>query len=724
VPVTPTFPGVYIEEIPSGVHPITGVATSIAAFVDFFPRGAMNTAVQVFGFGDFEREFGGLDDRSEASYAIQQFFLNGGTQAFVVRAASAAATTLNGALTGGATSIPVADASAFAPSGSVVIESEVVLYNGVDRSTNTLVNCVRGAAGTTGAAHANNTPVTQSPTKATVIVKDGVGGGAATALTITAINEGTWGNNLRASIDYGTTTANRFNLTISEIAVSGGRPTVLRQEQFLELSMNPLSPQFVQTIVNSASALVTVAASGVNLPAASGTINGPTAPAFPVNPPLKVDVSFVPNADGSGTAVNVNDVDLGATAIATLDDAAARLEGALRSAQPLNPAFSQARVRAVAGRLQITAGPSSPGGQFSFGTATGSSAAADLRLRSTDNPVVNVAAYALGSELAGVGEGNATPGEDGIAPGATELIGSNAVDPPTGLFALDKADLFNILMLPRVAKLTGTNAFPTAGVTTALSAALTYCDNRRAFLIVDTPSNVKNVVQFKQWLAGTLDSLRDKNAAVYFPRVVSADPLNAFRPRSFGASGTMAGIYARTDATRGVWKAPAGTETSLRGVQYLEYKLTDAENGVLNPLGINCLRTFDVYGNVSWGARTLEGADALTSEWKYVSVRRFALFLEESLFRATKWVVFEPNDEPLWAQIRLNIGAFMHNLFRQGAFQGKTPREAYLVKCDSETTTQTDIDNGVVNILVGFAPLKPAEFVIIKIQQLAGQIET
>jgi uncharacterized protein len=724
VPVTPTFPGVYIEEIPSGVHPITGVATSIAAFVDFFPRGAMNTAVQVFSFGDFEREFGGLDDRSEASYAIQQFFLNGGTQAWVVRAASAAATTLNGALTAGATSIPVADASAFAPSGSLVIESEVVLYNGIDLSTNTFLNCVRGAAGTTGAAHSNNRPVTQAPTKATVIVQDGVGGGAATALTITAINEGTWGNNLRASIDYGTTTANRFNLTISEVAVSGGRPTVLRQEQFLELSMNPLSPQFVEAIVNSASALVRVAASGANLPAASGTLSG-TAPTFPVNPPLKVNVSFVPNADGSGTAVTANDVDLGSTAIATIDDAAARLEGALRSAQPLNPAFSQARVRAVAGLLQITGGPSNPGGQFTFTNGTGSSAAADLKLRTpTDNAEVNVAAYALGSALAGAGEGDATPGEDGIAPGATELIGSNAVQPPIGMFALDKADLFNILMLPRVAKVTGTNAFPTAGVTTALSAALTYCDDRRAFLIVDTPSNVKNVVQFKQWLAGTLDSLRDKNAAVYFPRIVSADPLNAFRPRSFGASGTMAGIYARTDATRGVWKAPAGTEARLRGVQYLEYKLNDAENGVLNPLGINCLRTFDVYGNVSWGARTLDGADARTSEWKYVSVRRFALFLEESLFRDTKWVVFEPNDEPLWAQIRLNVGAFMHNLFRQGAFQGKTPREAYLVKCDSETTTQTDIDNGVVNILVGFAPLKPAEFVIIKIQQLAGQIET
>jgi phage tail sheath protein FI len=105
-------------------------------------------------------------------------------------------------------------------------------------------------------------------------------------------------------------------------------------------------------------------------------------------------------------------------------------------------------------------------------------------------------------------------------------------------------------------------------------------------------------------------------------------------------------------------------------------------------------------------------------------VRRLALFIEETLYRSLQWVVFEPNDEPLWVQIRLNIGAFMQNLFRQGAFQGRSPREAYLVKCDRETTTQTDINMGVVNIVVGFAPLKPAEFVIIKIQQLAGQIAT
>jgi phage tail sheath protein FI len=202
------------------------------------------------------------------------------------------------------------------------------------------------------------------------------------------------------------------------------------------------------------------------------------------------------------------------------------------------------------------------------------------------------------------------------------------------------------------------------------------------------------------------------------------NPSHDNQKEDFAPCGAVAGVFARTDAQRGVWKAPAGLEATLAGVPELTVSLNDAENGELNPLGINCLRSMPASGRVVWGARTLQGDDRLASEWKYIPVRRTALFLEESLFRGTQWVVFEPNDEPLWAQIRLNIGAFMQSLFRQGAFQGKTPREAYFVKCDSETTTQTDIDHGIVNILVGFAPLKPAEFVVIKIQQLAGQIET
>jgi phage tail sheath protein FI len=283
------------------------------------------------------------------------------------------------------------------------------------------------------------------------------------------------------------------------------------------------------------------------------------------------------------------------------------------------------------------------------------------------------------------------------------------------MYALEDVDLFNILCIPAAAELGAMNAI--------YSEAETYCETKRAFLIIDIAPAVVDPDAMQTWLTAN-GNLRHRNAAVYFPRVRVPDPLNLGRLASRTSSGTMAGLYAATDVARGVWKAPAGTDVRLRNVQDLDYVLTDRENGVLNPLGVNCLRNFPIFGNIAWGARTLDGADQIASEWKYIPVRRFALFLEESLYRGTKWVVFEPNDEPLWAQIRLNIGAFLQSLFRQGAFQGQTPREAYFVKCDRETTTQTDINLGIVNILVGFAPLKPAEFVIVRIQQMAGQIPT
>jgi phage tail sheath protein FI len=214
-----------------------------------------------------------------------------------------------------------------------------------------------------------------------------------------------------------------------------------------------------------------------------------------------------------------------------------------------------------------------------------------------------------------------------------------------------------------------------------------------------------------------------RNAAIYFPRIVAADPLARGDLATFVPSGAVAGVIARTDAQRGVWKAPAGLDASLVGVARLAVPLTDGDNGRLNPWAINCLRSFPAAGTVVWGARTLRGADQLADEYKYLPVRRLALYLEESLARGSRWAVFEPNDEGLWSQLRLNIGSFMYNLFRQGAFQGTTPAQAYFVKCDGETTSQQDIDNGVVNVLVGFAPLKPAEFVVITLQQAAGQLQ-
>jgi uncharacterized protein len=272
---------------------------------------------------------------------------------------------------------------------------------------------------------------------------------------------------------------------------------------------------------------------------------------------------------------------------------------------------------------------------------------------------------------------------------------------------LDQVRLFNLLCVP--------------GCTDrqALSRLLSFCRYRRAFLIADSPSDAK----LSDFQSGTELSGETRNGAIYFPWIKASDPLAENTIQDFPPCGFMAGIFARTDASRGVWKAPAGIDAALTGVHSPKDDMTDKQNGSINIRAVNCIRKFPIYGTVVWGARTLDGDEERGSEWKYIPVRRTALFIEESLYRGTQWAVFEPNDEPLWAQLRLNIGAFMHDLFRQGAFQGRTPREAYFVKCDKETTTQSDINRGIVNAIVGFAPLKPAEFVVIKITQIAGQIE-
>jgi phage tail sheath protein FI len=329
-------------------------------------------------------------------------------------------------------------------------------------------------------------------------------------------------------------------------------------------------------------------------------------------------------------------------------------------------------------------------------------------------PNTRPSATAAGSPVAAAGNS----GTDGNDLTAGQFTGPGMAGNKTGIYALEKADLFNLLCLPPPTRDADTPA-------AVYQDALTYCVGRRAVLLVDPPAawNEPADITTGGGLTGLgLSGTAARNAALYFPRLVQADPERERQLESFVPSGAIAGVMARTDAQRGVWKAPAGLDAALNGVQGLTVNLTDAENGQLNPSGVNCLRSFPASGRVVWGARTLRGADQLADEYKYVPVRRLALYIEESLYRGTQWVVFEPNDEPLWSQIRLNVGAFMQNLFRQGAFQGRTPRDAYLVKCDAETTTQNDINLGIVNILVGFAPLKPAEFVIIRIQQLAGQV--
>ena len=526
MPASPTYPGLYVEEIPSGVHPITGAATADTAFVDYFPRGPVNTPVRTTSFEDFERTFGGLDAASEGSYAVLQYYLNGGRNAWVVR---------------------------------------------VDHG---------------------------DPATATVTLTGG--DGSDDVLVVRASSPGSWGNNLRVAVtETVPDDPDRFNLFVQETRSDAGVTSVVATESHLGLTMTRTDPGYVVNGVSAASSLVSVAEAD----GADGTRPTLAEPDAAGNPPESAYADL--EDGGEGTAIN------------------------------------------AAGRLSLTD---------------------------------------LGDAL------------------------------ETGWTTLDRIDpfIFNLLCLPATALLT------TAVQSTVIGAAQTYCEAKRAFLLVDTPP-VSDVPAVQTWLTG-VGRAPSRNAAVYVPRLHISDPLAGGRPRHVGPSGTVAGIYARTDAARGVWKAPAGIEATVRGGSPAA-AYNDADSGALNPQGINVLRTFAVFGPVVWGARTLFGADQRASEWKYVSVRRTALYLENSLVQGLQWVVFEPNDEPLWSQIRLNVGAFMQDLFLQQAFQGTTPREAYLVKCDRTTTTQADIDRGVVNILVGFAPLKPAEFVIIRIQQLAGQAQ-
>jgi Bacteriophage tail sheath protein len=525
MPAALSYPGVYVEEVPSGVRTITGVATSITAFVGRARRGPVDDPKRIFSFADYERLFGGLWADSTLSFAVNQYFQNGGADAIIVRIH-------NGAVTGAA-SVPLS-----------------------------------------GGANAS----------------------------FTAANPGAWASNLRLRVDLDldpdVVSANpantMFNLRVKDLVT--GVVEVHRN-----LSIDSAHPRFATAVLAQASQLL-------RGPAAIGA--QPTANAAPAAGATD------PFDDPSATSVTVG----------------ANAEGAAVTANEL---YSAANMRTN----------------------------------------------------------------------------------KQGLYQLEKADLFNLLVVPPYT--------PTTDLAKAdWDAVVAYARGRRALVLVDAPASWADASAVTTAGAIVGVASRSENAAMYFPRLNITNPLRDNRIEAFPPAGSVAGVMARTDASRGVWKSPAGLDATVSGVMGLSVPLNDPENGAINQLGVNCLRNFPDTGPTVWGARTLKGADSIASEWKYVAVRRTALFLEESLYRGLQWVVFEPNDEPLWAQIRLNVGAFMQRLFRLGAFQGASPKEAYFVRCDRTTTTQTDIDLGIVNILVGFAPLKPAEFVVIKIQQIAGEIPT
>jgi uncharacterized protein len=543
MPVQLSYPGVYIEEVPSGVRTIVGVSTSMTAFIGRAPRGPVNDPVTITGYGQFERLFGGLWKESRLGFAVRDFFLNGGATAVIVR-----------------------------------------LYRPEPTDAD---------------------PDVMEPSKAAIVLDD---------LALEASEEGVWGNTLRVRVDHdtrppdpalGEDADSLFNLSVRD-------GTTGAIEEHRNVVVAPADhPRLLDRVLENNSALLRVTTLSAARPEAHSNV-----------------------------------VDPGKT---------------------------------VWDEQELFEPPE------------------------TEPPVTST--------------GVTTVASDGIALEADDFDGPGLAGAKEGIYALEKTDLFNLLVIPPYLADGSVDA-------TVVTSAAVYCEQRRAMYLADAPpdwSSVDDVVDgFETGFDSTIGT-NSRNAALFFPRLRQPNPLQDRQIETFAAAGAVAGIIARTDAQRGVWKAPAGLDAVLNGVPGLEVGLSDGDIGQLNPRGVNCLRAMPGAGRVVWGSRTMQGADRLASEWKYLSVRRTALFLEESLFRGTQWVVFEPNDEPLWAQIRLNAGTFMNNLFRQGAFQGATPRDAYFVKCDGDTTTQADIDLGIVNIHVGFAPLKPAEFVVIRLQQMAGQ---
>ncbi len=325
----------------------------------------------------------------------------------------------------------------------------------------------------------------------------------------------------------------------------------------------------------------------------------------------------------------------------------------------------------------------------------------------------NVPAYTVGKPGGAGGQGayqgGAAQGDNGGIP--------TVADYEDAFAAIEQnVDLFNLMVLPRADGQTDSARQPLWG------AASAFCAQKRAFLIVDSRSAWKTIDQAESQINDLRIGVETRNAAAYWPRLKVDDGTKT--GKFIDAAGSIAGLMARIDASRGVWKAPAGLEATIRGVSGVERRLTDPENGAINPKALNALRVFP-FGVVGWGARTLVGFDGSGNiDDKYVPVRRTTLFIEESLYRGLQFAVFEPNDEPLWAQIRLAAGSFMNGLFRQGAFAGSTADKAFKIFCDSTTTTPDDINLGIVNVVVAFAPVKPGEFIVVTVKQLAGQVQS
>lgn len=652
-----TAPGVYVEEVSSGVRPIEIAGTSTAAFFGECERGPIGEAVKVFNFTEFQRTFGRFpapDDGLYLAYAVYQFFNNGGSACYVVRVADGA-------------------------------EAADLTVN--DRAS-----------------------------------------APATSMTVAASSEGTWGNDIAVVVDSGASSdpANLFNLTVYR-EPAGPDDEFEELESFANLSMEPTAANYVETVIDEQSVYLSVSVNEGN----TNVINGysqsdaiPT-PEAAGNYVEATQTDFRINLNGDG--MRAVSVDLSSATLTDLSSIASAIQAAITGLAPLrtttDPAvYSGATVSVETvdseDHLRITVGgdPSRTSSvQVLDGTDPDANLAGPLRLGARYGGAEVRGAAPLRPQDTPASMGYYYLGDATVTAPITAVTLGEDTDP---LSDADYIGAFPVLDTIRDVSLI---AVPGIGSPPLLDAGMNYCRNRHlsdCFFIGDmsaTDDTLDDAKDFRAAINGP-----NSYGSVYFPWVRMLDPTGqSTEPIAAPPSGFMAGIYARVDASRGVWTAPAGTKANVGGAVGLTADLTEGAHGDLNndPKSVSVIRKYPAAGIVAWGARTLSS----DPEYKYIPVRRMAILLRVSIFAGIQWAVFEPNDEPLWSQLRLNIGAFMNRLFLQGAFQGATPSEAYFVKCDSETTTQADIDAGVVNVKVGFAPLKPAEFVVVQISQKAGQ---
>jgi phage tail sheath protein FI len=808
MPVTPTYPGVYVQEVPSGVRTIVGVSTSIGMFIGTAKKGPMFKPVRCVNYSAFVNAFS--DDTAAGSLAtyVKLFFLNGGTDCYVMRIANGPTQSI--VTLKNEANVPVLDLTAKDPGVIGETIRAIVTYSGpqpeatfnldlfrwevnsagqrlrrdaeswknlsmdpasplfaadfvtqnsklVDAAVNALAppplagfslsgRFVPFASAGNGFLNVWKTLFGNDPS-ATIqnfeISVDGSPYGKVSLSTITVDNlPATTAGRIKNAIQTQLATQGILGIVVNVSFVAGPPPNGpgfagLNSTAQLQISSAGTGDVFIRQgasqdlavplMLGTAQGGVEVSGHAARRPAPNGitfkasltTISLPffaglgqnqlTAmalePLVPIPPgvvlnPLPPDKSIVTTNAANDMFVDANPASTNGNSDGVREKFGIIAEKINNLNQSPPPGMSfKWKAEVWGSRLAIL--PVDDNDNFlSAGFAT----APSVPLGAT-HFTNNVQYYTLGIGGLNTGLQISAPGVafDGTPPTAADY--DNAY-----LIIDSQVDLFNLMVLPPDAAVAMTNIYGNASV---------FCQKRRAFLLMDPPSSWTSAQIASTGVAALRVGLVKDFSAIFFPRITVDD--NGLK-KNVGPAGAIAGLCARTDGTRGVWKAPAGTEADLRGVIGLEQNFSDGENGFLNPRAVNTIRIFP-NGIVNWGARTMDGDDGFASEYKYIPIRRLALYMEESLYRGLKWVVFEPNDEPLYAQIRLNIGAFMHNLFRQGAFQGQTPKDAYFVKCDKETTTENDRNLGIVNIWVGFAPLKPAEFVILYLQQMAGQIQ-